>query len=210
MDGAANGATGKHPTFGYSMDQASRSLKAWYLCMVLYAPITLTIRASVCVILLRLTTTRVHRWIIWINFGIIAAVSVAFFFVLVFQCSPPSYFWRQVYGAEGYCHNKLIVAYSTTVHSCVSALSDWCLGLMPIALLWKVNINRRTKAIIAVLLGLGMMLVPFTFLVLLQLQKPPKLTRLTHAPYSAGIVLIVRIPYVTRLAPGFEFLYESV
>lgn len=157
LDGAANGATGKHISLGYTTAQASRSLKAWYICMVLYAPITLTIRASVCVLLLRLSATSTHRRIIWTNLALIAGVSVAFFFVLVFQCSPPSYFWRQVHGAEGSCRSKLIVFASTTVHSIASALSDWCLGLMPIALLWRVNINQRTKAVIAVLLSLGMM-----------------------------------------------------
>lgn len=157
LDGAVNGATGKHISLGYTMDQASRSLKAWYLCMVLYAPITLTIRASVCVLLLRMSATKMHRRIIWTNFAIIAVVSMTFFFVLVFQCNPPSHFWTQVHGSDGYCHSNLIVFYSTTVHSCASALSDWCLGLMPIALLWNVNINRRTKAIIAFLLSLGMM-----------------------------------------------------
>lgn len=80
-----------------------------------------------------------------------------FCFVLAFQCSPPSYFWRQVYGIEGGCMNKAIVTNAVYVHSAFSAVSDWCLGLLPIALLWGVSINMRTKAIIAVLLSLGMM-----------------------------------------------------
>ncbi|KAM0276287.1 hypothetical protein ACHAQH_006917 [Verticillium albo-atrum] len=183
MDGALNGATGKHYALRYTMDQAARSLRGWYLCMVLYAPITLTIRASVCVLLLRLATSKVHRWIIWVNFAVISLISAAFFFILVFQCSPPSHFWTQVYGTDGHCYNKLIVTYSTTVHSCISCLSDWCLGLLPIALLWNVKINGRTKVTIAVLLSLGMI---------------------------AGVVLLVRIAYVTRLPPGLEFLYRSI
>lgn len=158
MDSAINGATGKHWTLGYSMDEAARSLRGWYLCMALYAPITLTIRASVCVLLLRLARSRLHRWVIWANFGIIAVISAAFFFILVFQCSPPSHFWTQVYGEdEGTCYKSRIVSTATTVHSSVCALSDWCLGLLPIALLWHVKINGRTKAIVAVLLSLGMM-----------------------------------------------------
>jgi rhodopsin domain-containing protein len=157
MDSAINGATGKHYALRYSMDEAARSLRGWYLCMALYAPITLTIRASVCVLLLRLARSRVHRWIIWGNFIVIAIISTAFFFVLVFQCSPPSHFWTQVYGSDGRCYKSLIVSYTTTVHSSVCAVSDWCLGLLPIALLWHVKINGRTKAIVAILLSLGMM-----------------------------------------------------
>lgn len=157
IDGSYNGATGKHPSLGVKPEQAARSLRAWYLCMVLYPWITLTIRASVCVLLFRLTPKRWHRLVIWINLASSALFSTGFFFILVFQCSPPRYFWRQVYGENGYCHNKLIVTYGTTVYSVLSALSDWCLGLLPIAILWSVQINRRTKAAIAGLLGLGMM-----------------------------------------------------
>lgn len=157
IDSVINGATGKHSSLGFSMEEAARSLRGWYISMVLYAPVTLAIRASVCVLLLRLTTSKLYKRIIYFNLIGIAALSAAYFFIMVFQCSPPSYFWTQVLGEPGYCHNKLIVTYSTAVHSSVSAVSDWCLGLLPIALLWHVKINHRTKAIVAVLLSLGMM-----------------------------------------------------
>lgn len=157
MDGVVNGATGKHFTDSYTADQAAKSLLGWYLCEALYAPITLAIRASVCIVLLRITTKTSYRLIIWINFGIIAVVSIVFAFVMAFQCSPPSYFWKQVYGADGTCMEKDIVIVSVYVHSVFSAVSDWCLGLLPIAILWGVQINRRTKSIIALLLSLGMM-----------------------------------------------------
>lgn len=125
--------------------------------MLLYPVITLAIRASVCVLLFRLSSKKVYRWIIWVNLVATTLTSTAFFFILVFQCSPPKYFWRMLYGENGYCHNKLLVTYSTTVYSILSALSDWCLGLLPIAILWTVQINLRTKVAIASLLSLGMM-----------------------------------------------------
>jgi hypothetical protein len=107
-------------------------------------------------VLLRITTSRAYRWIIWINFAVITIVSLEFCFALAFQCSPPSYFWMQIYGAEGKCLDKKIVITSVYVHSVFSAVSDWCLGLLPIAILWGVQINLRTKVIIALLLSLGM------------------------------------------------------
>ncbi|KAH7131285.1 hypothetical protein EDB81DRAFT_763933 [Dactylonectria macrodidyma] len=114
----------------------------------------------------------IHRWIIWTNLGLIAIVAIAFFFILVFQCYPVAYFWRQVYGDESHCIDKNVVAYSVIVHSIVSALSDWCLGLLPISLLWHVQINRRTKR-----------------------------------GNRAGVVLVVRIPYVTHQKPSVSFIY---
>ncbi|PKS05666.1 hypothetical protein jhhlp_008186 [Lomentospora prolificans] len=182
IDGAYNGALGKHPSIITSIDEAARALRTWYLTMVLYPWITLTIRASVCVLLLRLNTKKIYFRAIW---GLLIAnvlFSLSLFFVLLLQCSPPRYFWRQLYGESGTCFNRIIVTHSVTIYSVLSALSDWFLGLLPIAILWSVQINLRTKAAIAGLLSLGMI---------------------------AGIVLIVRITYMTRLQPGLRFLYEA-
>ncbi|KAH7021982.1 hypothetical protein EDB80DRAFT_628547 [Ilyonectria destructans] len=183
LDGVQNGATGKPSSQINGPHEAARSLRAWYLCEVLYAPVTLTIRASVCILLLRMATRRSYRWIIWVNLGVGTIVSTAFFFILVFQCKPVSYFWNQVYGEKGYCVDKDVIPVAVVVHSILSALSDWCLGLLPVALLWNVKINRRTKVTIVILLSLGMI---------------------------GGIALIVRIPYITHLKPSIEFLYVSV
>ena len=157
MDGITNGVTGQPPSKITDISKMAHSLRAWWLCEVLYAPITLTIRASVCVLLLRMVTSKVHRWIIWVNFTCIALVSVAVFLVFIFQCRPVPYFWRQAFGEQGSCLSDKVVPASVFVHSILSALSDWCLGLLPIAIVWNVKINGRTKAAIAVLLSLGMM-----------------------------------------------------
>ncbi|RBQ69681.1 hypothetical protein VDGD_03188 [Verticillium dahliae] len=182
LDGIRNGATGKSLA-ELKIDDAAVSLRAWYICEVLYAPTTLAIRTSVCVLLLRLASNKIHRWIIWINLAVVSVVSIAFFFLLVFQCSPVHFFWRQLYGIQGTCIDRNIVPYATIAHSVISALSDWCLGLLPIALLWNVDINRRTKVIIAILLSMGMV---------------------------AGIALIVRIPFVRHMDISMEFLYATM
>ncbi|KAJ0300708.1 hypothetical protein COL516b_008279 [Colletotrichum fioriniae] len=155
LHGITNGATGKHIT-ELTVDQAAVSLRAWYICEVLYSPITLAIRTSICLLLLRLALNKVHRWIIYANLVVVWMISIAFFCIMTFQCMPPSYFWRQLYGDPGSCINFNIVPDATIAHSIISAISDWCMGLLPIALLWNVNLNRRTKALVAVLLSMGM------------------------------------------------------
>ncbi|CCF38022.1 integral membrane protein [Colletotrichum higginsianum] len=182
LHGVTQGATGKHIT-ELTVEQAAVSLRAWYICEVLYSPITLAIRTSICLLLLRLALNKIHRWIIYANLIIVWMISIAFFCIMTFQCMPPSYFWRQLYGDPGSCINLNIVPDATIAHSVISALSDWCMGLLPIALLWNVNLNRRTKALVAVLLSMGMI---------------------------AGVALIVRIPYVKRLAISADFLYETI
>lgn len=156
LDGIVNGATGKRIE-ELAIDDAAVSMRSWYICEVLYSPVTMAIRASVCVVLLRLASQRVHVWIIWINFCLIAIVSVVFFFILLFQCNPVGHFWKQIYGQPGSCIAPSIVPTAFWVHSIISSLSDWCLGLLPVAILWNVKINMRTKVIIAFLLSMGIM-----------------------------------------------------
>lgn len=78
---------------------------------------------------------------------------------MLMQCTPPSFFWEgpsRIPGAHGSCINKAVVPISTIVHSVLSAISDWILALLPIAMLWSVQINLRTKISVAVLLSTGL------------------------------------------------------
>jgi len=159
LHGIVAGGTGLHRT-DLTPEGAAIALRAWWLCEVLYTPIVLLIRTSVAAFLLRIANNRVHQCIIYVDLAVIWAVSVAFFFILVFQCSPVSYFWMQALGDKASCIDQRVVPAATIAHSVISAVSDWVLGLLPIAMLWNVQLNKRTKATISFLLGLGLLCVP--------------------------------------------------
>lgn len=156
MRGIVEGGTGKHVT-DLTLRGASTALKAWWLCEVLYPPIVLLVRTSVAVFLLRIATRKLHRWIICIDITLTIVITGVFFFLLVFQCSPVSYFWTQVLGETGRCVDRRVVPTATIIHSVTSAISDFVLALLPIAMLWDVKLNKRTKATISFLLGLGLL-----------------------------------------------------
>lgn len=185
VHGVAAGGTGKH-TEDLTPEGIEVALRAWYLCEVIYAPLSALIRTSIAVFILRLATKSWQKWIIWVNIAIIWLTSVVYFFLMTLQCLPSNYFWQgpvAVPGVTGSCMDHDVVPIATIVHSSVSAVSDWVLGLLPVAMLWKVNINRRTKISIAILLGMGLV---------------------------AGVALIIRIPYVKRIAISADFLYDTV
>ena len=163
LHGIVAGGTGLHRT-DLNPHGAAIALRGWWICEVLYSPVVLLIRTSVAVFLLRIATNKVHKWIIYVDMAIIWAVTVAFFFILLFQCSPVSYFWEQALGAKGSCMDRRVVPGATIAHSVISAVSDWVLGLLPIAMLWDVQLNKRTKATVSFLLSLGLLyvLLPFS------------------------------------------------
>ncbi|KAI0125778.1 integral membrane protein [Xylariales sp. AK1849] len=185
IHGVVMGGTGKH-TKELSLDGIAVALRAWYLCEVLNAPLSALIRTSIALFLLRLVVNPWHIWVIRINLGIIWLTSIIYFFLMTLQCLPPSFFWEGpalVPGVAGTCIDHNVVPLATIVYSVLSAISDWILGLLPIAMLWNVSINARTKASIAVLLSMGLI---------------------------AGAALIVRIPYVKKIAISADFLFETI
>jgi hypothetical protein len=86
-----------------------------------------------------------------------------FLFLMIFQCHPISYFWTQspyatpdtppVEGAS--CISREIIADSTYAHGALSAAADWTLGILPIFIVWNLNMNPRTKISVALILSLG-------------------------------------------------------
>jgi hypothetical protein len=156
MLGVTEGGTGKHKS-ALTIPQAIYSLRAWYICEAMYVPITLAIRTSICIFLLRIAAGRIYKWVIYINLAAIWAISIAFFIVLVAQCNPPSYFWEQLLGKPGHCISPNIVPDMTVAHSAISALSDFTIALLPAVLLRNVQINLRTKVTIALLLSMGIL-----------------------------------------------------
>ena len=87
----------------------------------------------------------------------IIAFSTFYFFLVLFQCTPYSYFWEQYAGKNGSCINPAAVPDASIAHSAVSFTTDWILGLLPIVLIWDLKMNLRTKVSVACLLGLGLL-----------------------------------------------------
>ncbi|POR36571.1 Uncharacterized protein TPAR_03259 [Tolypocladium paradoxum] len=171
MRGATAGAMG-HSQGHYSPERLMASMKGIYLCEVLYPPLSLAIRVSVCLFLLRIVTKKVHRWIVHVLLAVVSTASVGLLLATIFQCVPPSFFWNQMKpGAEGYCIDQQTVTSLAFVHGSVSALSAWVVGLLPVVILWNVRMDRRTKITVTALLGMSIF---------------------------AGIILIVRMTSLTR------------
>ena len=57
----------------------------------------------------------------------------------------------------GKCGRHNVLAKIGYAHMAVSFVADWTLGLLPVWLLWNVQISRMRKAGVACLLGLGLL-----------------------------------------------------
>ncbi|KAH6671296.1 hypothetical protein B0J14DRAFT_456764, partial [Halenospora varia] len=159
-----------------------KALRFWWLCEMWYTITTVFIRLSVAVFLLRLTSKRLHRWIIYITIAAMLVFSLFYFFLVLLQCSPIHYFWGVYFGVKGKCINPSIVPRASIAHSVISFVVDWILGLLPIAILYELEMKTSQKYAVAYLLSLGLL---------------------------AGLATMVRVPYIKTLAITDDWLYYT-
>lgn len=113
-------------------------------------------RLSIALMLLRFT---IDQAILGILYGVMVLSTVAgliFFFFTVFQCAPVSYYWNRL-AMHGKCLNMDILLGVVYFYSAAAAACDLTIGLLPAILIRNLRVNRRTKAGIAGILGLGCM-----------------------------------------------------
>jgi hypothetical protein len=60
-----------------------------------------------------------------------------------------------VAGVTGSCIPKHYIVGSTYAQGVLSAVVDWTLGIMPIFLVWNLQMNTRTKISVALILAFG-------------------------------------------------------
>ncbi|KAK2036895.1 hypothetical protein LZ31DRAFT_613746 [Colletotrichum somersetense] len=183
--GIVKGGIGRHTS---ELDAGSIviALEVWYTCEILYAFISALIRTSICFFLLRILDRGIHTGAKSILQATVAAVwasSAVYLFIIIFQCDPPSYYWAKFEGLQGRCHPATLVPNATIGHSVVAAVSDWIIAVLPMSILWQLQMKREKKIRLLFFFGIGMI---------------------------AGVIMIVRIPYIKVLEISADFLYQTV
>ncbi|PVH88485.1 hypothetical protein DL98DRAFT_362526, partial [Cadophora sp. DSE1049] len=176
-----NYGTGRHVT-DISPADIPKALYYWFLCEIFYAITTLFIRLSIAVFLLRICVKPLHKNIVYLTSAAMIAFTLFYFFLVIFQCHPTSYFWKQYEGKKGSCIDPAVVPNASIAHSAVSFTADWILGLLPIALIWDLKMNTRTKVSVGILMSLGLL---------------------------AGVATMIRVPYIKVLALTDDFLFAT-
>ncbi|PQE09016.1 hypothetical protein CJF32_00002615 [Rutstroemia sp. NJR-2017a WRK4] len=150
---------------------------------LLYVFTTTITKLSIGVYFLRLSSRRYQSWIIYGVIGIVLSISTGYLFFLLFQCQPISYFWNQYDGDGGFCLSRSILANTTYTHAAMSAVTDWAFGILPIAFVWKMRMNPRTKFSVVLILSLG---------------------------FFASTATLVRIYYIHELSITTDYTWEGI
>ncbi|CAI7592430.1 unnamed protein product [Penicillium glandicola] len=163
-------------------DYFHRAMLCWWVGQLFYVLTCVAAKVSIIIALLRITVSRVHAWILYVAMAVATIVGVIFFFFTMFQCSPIDYFWNQAQpNANGSCIDKNLLINIAYLYSVGAAITDLTIGLLPVALIWNLRVNRRTKGAMVAILGIGCI---------------------------ASAAVIVRIPFIHEYNNP-EFLYAA-
>ncbi|KAF2792979.1 hypothetical protein K505DRAFT_306634 [Melanomma pulvis-pyrius CBS 109.77] len=129
----------------------------FFLYEVFYCTSIIFIKLSIAFMLNRIAGNK--RIFIYTNYGIMtlcASVNLAAILYIIFQCKPVEAAWKADLMAQGgYCQAPVYLQNVYYFCSSVNIFTDWATALMPIPLLWNVQMNLNTKISVAGVLGLG-------------------------------------------------------
>jgi hypothetical protein len=129
--------------------------KIIFICELLYVVSTTVTKLSISAYFLRLSIKRYQRIVIYTTLSVVLVFSSMYFFFLLFQCTPISFFWTKYVHGQGSCLKSPILPAVTYAHCAMSALTDWSFGILPIFFVWKMQMNPRTKLSVILILSLG-------------------------------------------------------
>ena len=140
-----------------------QSMMFWWLFQIFFITSSALLRCSIAVFILRIGQKRSYKFIAYGMMGAVTVFAIFYLCLLIFQCRPVSLFWNQhavtrsSANSGGVCLDIRILQSASYAQCVTSALADWVLGILPLTLIWNLQLNLRTKISVGVLLSFGMM-----------------------------------------------------
>lgn len=120
----------------------------------IYVFSTLCFKLAICISYLRLTRgshKETARLAIWSGLVFTALYNVTYIFTLLFACSPVAASWD--YSIDGKCLAMAPYYYTTGV---LTMVNDLVLFILPVPLVWRLQVDKRTKIGLSVMFLLGL------------------------------------------------------
>ncbi|KAM0690035.1 hypothetical protein Q7P36_008802 [Cladosporium allicinum] len=147
---------GKHLT---TLPQPSHSLALWgrafFIAEIMYLLTLCFAKLSMTFLLLRFSSSsRLITWLLYSTAALITSLTLAFALWATFQCTPVQSQWDPSVQSGG-CASKKSYMISVYVLSAFSAATDIIMAVVPVFILRRLEIDRRTKVAAGVTMGLG-------------------------------------------------------
>ncbi|CAG9982930.1 unnamed protein product [Clonostachys byssicola] len=115
----------------------------------------LAIKLSICVTLMRIAGRKpIYLYILYVNIALFSTTIIGTLIFIHFQCRPTAAWWDlNIPGAV--CLSPIVNSGVNFTYTTVGILTDWVCSILPLFLIWSLQMNRNMKLASALLLGLG-------------------------------------------------------
>ncbi|KAH6980945.1 hypothetical protein BKA56DRAFT_550770 [Ilyonectria sp. MPI-CAGE-AT-0026] len=118
-------------------------MKVWWFCYIWYIITMIMSKLSIGYFLIRITVKKIHKFIVYGAMMASVIMGTAFLFVTLFQCRPISFFWNK--DLLGTCVDIDVIIALTYLYSTVSLVSDLTYAILPMFLIWNLNMDLKSK-----------------------------------------------------------------
>lgn len=177
-----------------------------YVGEILYVAALALTKISLVFMYLRIFSTyRPFQTASYAMLAFIALPSLIIILVTVFSCRPIAYFWNRDLG--GHCLDVTALAYA---NSAFAVAQDLLLIVLPVFMLWNLNMSRRKKCLIALMFGVGSLGLVATIVRLSTLHVFGSLEDLTwdYVPVVYWTVVELAAGMICSCLPAIRMLFE--
>ncbi|KAH8673681.1 hypothetical protein BX600DRAFT_212667 [Xylariales sp. PMI_506] len=171
---------------------------------IAYIFTSIFVKFTVGLFLLRICSHKWQRAVIWAVLAVVILFNIFYLLIAILQCRPITYFWLRFTDTkmQGTCVSIALATGSTYAATAVNAVTDWTLGLLPIALVWNLHLGTKAKCSIAGVLALGILASAAT------LMRLPYVWQLTHS--TDGLYVFTDFMIWSTVENGVGLIASSV
>ncbi|KAF3349321.1 hypothetical protein HYQ45_008521 [Verticillium longisporum] len=147
---------GRHRWYLEKHDYQTSNMLGWFAQILLFASICL-LKCSIMLLLLRIKNTKSLKITLYSVMAGLVVTNFGCIIILLAECDPVSAYWTGV----GTCWEPKIRIYSIYLTISYSVLTDLLCSLLPLVVVWKVQIPFKTKVSVCCLMGLGLIATGF-------------------------------------------------
>ncbi|KAM3072434.1 hypothetical protein ACMFMG_009235 [Clarireedia jacksonii] len=141
-----------------SLEQATLALQLTLAIQVTYAAGVGLVKCSICLLLMRIFSTKKFRIAATIVMGLCIAWATMTILIGFLICHPLDYNWN-LKPPGSHCGNQTVAYGSVGV---VDILTDTCILILPIPMIWRLQMPKLNKILLVSLLGFGVFTIVVT------------------------------------------------
>lgn len=119
---------------------------------VIYGVTMPLVKASLVFTLLRITTEKVYRYSLYAMLFTSTMMALIGILASLFYCRPVQAYWNPLLGK---CGDFMVVVKIGYAWTAVGIVTDWACAILPYLIVRKLQMSRRTKTTVMIILGLA-------------------------------------------------------